>query len=168
MDDEEVCLAIILAAYVFEDSDDDEEMKLNRNRRRVWRKEWVGRRDVEGFCEKLYIELRDEEPNLYHNFLRMTIDQFDYLLSLVTARIAKKDTVMRKSIPALNRLIITLRFLATGDSFRSLQYLFRVPANTISVIIPEVLDAIYQVLPGEYLMVCVSIHSFFEFFFQFF
>lgn len=149
-------LAVILAAYVFDSSSDDEDQnKLPTKQRKFWRKDWVGRRDTEGFCEKLYRELREEEPSLYQNILRMTVDQFDHLLSLVSPRITKQETVMRKSIPAANRLILTLRYLATGDNFRLLQFLFRIPQPTISVIIPEVLDAIYEVLVGEYLQVCI-------------
>lgn len=154
MDAEDDILAVVLAAYVFESSDDDDQNdQLPQKRRSVWRKNWVERREREGFCEKLYQEIRQEEATLYHNFLRMTSDQFDHLLSLVSPLIAKQDTVMRKSISASSRLILTLRFLATGDNFRSLQYLFRIPANTISAIVPEVLDAIYKVLVDEYLKV---------------
>lgn len=148
-----------MAAYVFESSDDEHEEFL-RKRRKVWRKNWVERREREGFCVKLYRELREEEPQLLHNFLRMSADQFDHLLALVSPHITKEDTVMRASIPASDRLILTLRFLATGDNFRSLQFLFRIPHNTISTVIPEVLDAIYKVLVGEYLKVCFSFHSF--------
>lgn len=53
---------------------------------------------------------------------------------------------MRLAIPAECKLNVTLRLLATGDSFSSLQYLFRIPKNTISTFIPEVLDAIYSAL----------------------
>lgn len=147
-----LCLAMILAACVFE-SDDEISNMSTKNQRIVWRKNWVERREREGFCAKLYKELRNEEPQLLHNFLRMTADQFDNLLALVSLHIEKKDTVMRKSISASERLILTLRYLATGDNFRSLQYIFRIPHNTISSIIPEVLDAIYKVLVDGYLKV---------------
>jgi hypothetical protein len=54
---------------------------------------------------------------------------------------------MQKAVPAETKLdIITLQFLASGESFTSLQYLFRVPKNSISKFIPEVLDAIYYSL----------------------
>lgn len=53
---------------------------------------------------------------------------------------------MRLAIPAECKFNVNLRFLATGDSFSSLQYLFRIPKNTISTFIPEVLDAIYSAL----------------------
>lgn len=58
---------------------------------------------------------------------------------------------MRKSISAADRLALTLRYLATGESFRSLQYVFRIPHNTISTIVPEVFDAIFAVLKDEYM-----------------
>nr|CAH7714434.1 unnamed protein product [Callosobruchus chinensis] len=81
-----------------------------------------------------------------------TVD-FDYLLEKVSSRIRKKDTSMRRAITPKEWPIITLRYLATGDSYRSLMYLFRVPANTISLIIPEVFQAIYDVLKDEFLKV---------------
>lgn len=154
MDTKNKVLAVILAAYVFESSDDEDREDIPRKRRKYWRREWIGKREKEGFCAKLYQELREEDPALYHNFLRMTFAQFDHLLSLVSPHIIKHDTVMRKSIPASERLVLTLRFLATGDSYHSLQYIFRIPPTTTSRIIPEVLDAIYKVLVNGYLKVC--------------
>nr|CAH7714623.1 unnamed protein product [Callosobruchus chinensis]CAH7726808.1 unnamed protein product [Callosobruchus chinensis] len=87
----------------------------------------------------------------FENFLRMKTVDFNYLLEKVSFRIRKKDTSMRRAITPKEQLIITLRYLATGDSYRSLMYLFRVPANTISLIIPEVCQAIYDVLKDEFL-----------------
>lgn len=39
----------------------------------------------------------------------------------------KKNTIMRNVIPAAIKLQIMLRYLASGDSLSSLQYLYRVP-----------------------------------------
>jgi hypothetical protein len=50
------------------------------------------------------------------------------------------------------KLEITLRYLATGDSFSSLAYLFRVPKCTISKFIPVACAAIYEAL-GDFLKV---------------
>nr|CAH7714432.1 unnamed protein product [Callosobruchus chinensis] len=80
----------------------------------------------------------------FENFLRMKTVDFDYLLEKVSSRIRKKDTSMRRAITPKEWPIITLR---------SLMYLFRVPANTISLIIPEVFQAIYDVLKDEFLKV---------------
>nr|CAH7739784.1 unnamed protein product [Callosobruchus chinensis] len=39
---------------------------------------------------------------------------------------------MRTAVPVTTKLEITLRYLATGNSFKSLEYLLRVPETTIS------------------------------------
>lgn len=54
------------------------------------------------------------DPDLYKNFVRMTPDDFDYLLNLTTPSIEKSNTNMRESICPGERLAITLRFLATA------------------------------------------------------
>lgn len=51
------------------------------------------------------------------------------MLSKIKVAIQKEDTDMTLAIPAESKFNVTLRFLATG--FR-LQYLFRIPENTIS------------------------------------
>ena len=53
---------------------------------------------------------------------------------------------MRMAIPCRTKLEITLRYMATGDSFRSLALLFRVPHNTISAFLTDVMAAIYDSL----------------------
>lgn len=149
--------ALIVLACAFDEEARSEEMRQEAKRkernRRIWRKDWLGLRETDGFCAKLLTELRTGEPALYRNFVRMTAVQFDHLLGLVKPFIEKEDTNMRMSISASERLVLTLRFLATGDNFASLQYTFRIPQTTISRIIPEVLDAIYKVLVGEYIKV---------------
>ena len=56
--------------------------------------------------------------------------------------------IMREPISAGERLAVTLRFLATGESFSSLQYQFRISACALSLMIPE---AIYAVLKEDHL-----------------
>lgn len=84
--------------------------------------------------------------NTVQNFTRMSLDEFKSLQSLISDLIRKKDTNFREAITVQERLLITIRYLATGDSYTSLQYLFRVSKQTISLIIPEVCDAITDVL----------------------
>ena len=43
-----------------------------------------------------------------------------------------------------HKLVITLRYMATGDAYRSIRWDFRVPHNTISVLVREVTKAIFQ------------------------
>ena len=81
----------------------------------------------------------------------MSPERFKHLLGLVSPLIAKKDTKMRAAISAEERLAVTLRFLATGDSQQSLSFSFRLGKTTVSNIIAETSEAIYEVLKDEYL-----------------
>ncbi|XP_018307859.1 putative nuclease HARBI1 isoform X2 [Mycetomoellerius zeteki] len=74
----------------------------------------------------------------------MDFQLFNNLLDKVSLYIQKQDTVMRKCIPSIQRLSLTLRFLATGESFRSMEFATRVPACTLSRIIPETVRVIYE------------------------
>lgn len=87
----------------------------------------------------------------------MSPHDFDYLMNLVTPIIGKKDTQMRKAISPGERLAITLHFLASGQNYSALQFLFRVAQSTISLIVPEVLDAIWIVLKDEYVTVRIDV-----------
>lgn len=83
----------------------------------------------------------------------MSDELFNELLGMVESRIEKQITNYREPITAKTRLQVTLRYLASGCTFTTLEYMFRVPQNTISTIIPDVLDALYDVLVVEYLKV---------------
>lgn len=80
---------------------------------------------------------------------------FDELLTKVTPLMHRQDTWMREAISVSERLSITLRYLATGlgDSYQSLEYLYRIPKSTSSSMIPETCQAIYDCLRDEYMKV---------------
>lgn len=120
--------------------------KQRRKQRSVWVREWIKRRDTLGASSNLLKELRVEDPTSYRNILRMSSEQFNRLHGKVQQYLHKKNTVMRLAIPVNTKLEITLRYLATGDSLKSLEYLFRVPESTISKFLPNVLSAIAKVL----------------------
>ncbi len=60
---------------------------------------------------------------------------------------------MRQPISAEGKLAVTLRFLATGESYQSLKYQFRIHNSTISLFVPKVCEAIYEVLKDDYFSV---------------
>ncbi|XP_039641322.1 protein ALP1-like [Perca fluviatilis] len=73
------------------------------------------------------------------------------LEELIRPIIQRRNTNFRDCISVGERLMVTLRFLSTGESFKSLSYLFRMGVSTIRKFIPETCDAIYQVLKEKYL-----------------
>ena len=97
----------------------------------------------------LDIFLHDEEG--FRHFIRMNYEQFIDVTEMIAPIVSKTDTVMRKAICPKQRLAWTLRFLATGESFRSLEYQFRVSRKFVSYIIDEVCKAIVTVLAETYL-----------------
>ena len=58
---------------------------------------------------------------------------------------------MRKLISPKERLALTLRYLATGETFRSVEYQFRICRKVICYIVLEVCDAIYKIMGKDYL-----------------
>jgi len=86
-------------------------------------KNWVGRKEKCGASSTLLKELKDD-PVAYRSMLRLGGAQFDALLQMIDRMIKKQDTKMRMAIPTATKLEITLRYLATGDSFKSLEYCF--------------------------------------------
>ncbi|KAJ8301055.1 hypothetical protein KUTeg_022574 [Tegillarca granosa] len=126
-------------------------LKKRKVKRKCWTRPWIKRRSKFGAHHALLDELRREDPKSYKNFIRLDDAAFQELLQLVTPLIKRKDTCMRDAIPPAERLSLTLRFLATGDSYQSLEYLFRIPKQTLSYIIPDTCKAIYTVLKDKYL-----------------
>ena len=75
------------------------------------------------------------------------------MVDKLSPHITKLSTNMRKSIPAAEKLAVTLRFLATGESFESLLYQFRMHRTTIAKFVPVVCNKIYEHLKDEYLTI---------------
>jgi hypothetical protein len=94
-------------------------------------------------------EVRMDSCALFTNFTRTTAIDFELVLQLIGLRIKKQDTNMRETIPTSTRLAVTLRFLATGDSYHTLRYIFHISVPAISTIIPEVCQEIVQALKGD-------------------
>jgi hypothetical protein len=90
-------------------------LPMRRRRRTLWQRDWVKGRLEFGAYNALLAELRKTDPTSAKNFLRMDDVAFQELLQLVRPLIEKQSTRMRRSIPAEERLALTLRFLASGE-----------------------------------------------------
>ena len=87
----------------------------------------------------------------------MSLDQFKEILNATEPDICKQNTKMggEPSVPDKRRAL-TLRFLASGESFRSLHFQFRISRPAISYIVTEVCEAIPKKLGPSYLKVPLS------------
>ena len=84
----------------------------------------------------------------------MSLDHFKEILNATEPDICKQSTKMGgELIVPVKRRALRLRFLATGDSFRSLHFPFRISRPAISYIVTEVCEAIPKMLGPSYLKV---------------
>ena len=81
----------------------------------------------------------------------MTPNRFEHLLTLVGPLIQKETTRFRETISPPQRLALTLRFLATGESQQLLSFSYRMGKTTVSKIVSETSSAIYKALKSLYL-----------------
>ena len=78
----------------------------------------------------------------------MSPDQFKEILNATEPDICKQSTKMGgELIVPVKRRALRLRFLATGESFRSLHFQFRISRPAISDIVTEVCEAIPKAGP---------------------
>uniref|UniRef100_A0A915E977 DDE Tnp4 domain-containing protein n=1 Tax=Ditylenchus dipsaci TaxID=166011 RepID=A0A915E977_9BILA len=87
----------------------------------------------------------------FHSYMRMNLSEFNNLLAVVTPWLTRRS--IRTPINPEERLMLTLRFLATGEAFRSLSFQFRLGISTVSKIVASTCCAIFNALKTDYLQV---------------
>lgn len=106
----------------------------------------------EGEFFTLWPRLRNE-PEKFFAYSRMNIESFDLLVSKIRPRwllnqlIYFPNSIEKKSHRAISpeeRLIITIRYLATGVQYRAMEFHFRRSFSTISLIVKETCEAIWE------------------------
>nr|CAH7762571.1 unnamed protein product [Callosobruchus chinensis] len=134
--------------------------RKQRAKPRCWVRPFLQRRKEE--TNRFLEELKIYPLSGFKNFTRISCEDFEFLINAIGPVIAGQGTNYRKCVPAAIRLAITLRYLATGDSFANLMYLFNVSKELIARIVPEVCKALIGVLneniqlpktPQEWMMV---------------
>jgi hypothetical protein len=108
-------------------------------------KEWLKKRN-EYTHENLLKDLRLSEPSDFQHFLRLDATSFDELLKMITPRIEKRNTTMRDAIPPSQRLSITLRYFATGNTFEDLKFTSALSPQSIGIIVMETCTALIHSL----------------------
>ena len=130
----------------------DEENTTGRERK-IWTREWIGKRKERGAFHQLVQEMLAEDEPAFEKYFRMSKEKFFELVRRREPNITKQDTRMRESIKPEERVAVTLRYLATGETFSSLQTQFRIHRTTISEIVLDVCENVFEVLGKEVLNV---------------
>ena len=104
--DQQQCAAVCVMYQILK--------KRRSKKKKCWVKKWIQRRQDMGACSTLVKELQIEDAQQYVNFLRMSASEVERIMKFIGDIISKKDTKMRQAIPVKDRLMVTLRFLASG------------------------------------------------------
>ncbi|XP_069695796.1 uncharacterized protein [Periplaneta americana] len=82
---------------------------------------------------------------------KMSLDSFNNLLSSVNENLMKQDTVMRDCIGVEEKLAITLRYLGTGCSFRSLHFEYLIGRATAADLVKDTCEVLWDTLNPEFM-----------------
>ena len=117
-----------------------------QHRRTCWVKPWKTQEKKEEHSA-YYQLLRDLEHHDVPGFIRYLrfkpamFHEMEHHLHNACSRV---DMFMRRPLEVGERIAITLRYLTTGETFRSLAFQFRLGNSTVSQLIPQVCEAIIR------------------------
>ena len=136
-----------------------EEKKKPRKRksrpRRWYVRPWIKERAQYGHYHQLLPELQAHDPDTFRYYLRVDYGLFQQILQRIKPHIQLQDTNWRQALEPGLRLAVTLRFMATGEAYKSMALNFRTGANSISKVVPDTCEAIIQEFMRE-VIVCPS------------
>ena len=122
----DMLLPIILSELV--DSD-------NERPRRGKTREWIRLRSQLGLYETLIKELIIEDRLSFKEMFRMSVEDFEAVLSQIHDLIAPQEFQGGpRPISSDERLVLAIRYVATGESFHSLSFQFRISRKLFRMI----------------------------------
>ncbi|XP_050547894.1 uncharacterized protein LOC126909504 [Daktulosphaira vitifoliae] len=124
------------------DEDDDEARLLSylTPKKRKTTDNIFKNRESEGFFEILINRHLTSNHVRFREYFRINYEQFNFLLSLVEEKLTlPPNNRIKNPISPAEKLAVTLRYLATGESLRSLAFAFRISHNYLSIIIKKTL-----------------------------
>ncbi|XP_071580664.1 uncharacterized protein [Temnothorax nylanderi] len=128
---------------------ENEQYKQVYSKKRFWVNPLLEERKRHGFYHSLF-PIISLDSSIFLNYFRMTRVQFEELLIMVGPIISKQN-LCREPISAAERLSLTLRYLVSGDSMTSLHYQYLIGLTTVTNIISETCQAIWNCLQPEVL-----------------
>ncbi len=134
-----------------------EQRRQRRQRpRSCWVQPWKTqqRKEEQSAYFQLMRELELHDVPAFIRYLRFEPEMFHEMEHRLHNPCSRVDTYMRRPLEVGERIAITLRYLATGETFRSLAFSFRLGNSTVSQLIPQVCDAIIrefgpEVMPSD-------------------
>ncbi|XP_066999876.2 putative nuclease HARBI1 [Anabrus simplex] len=124
-------------------------LKLRNKRKRKWIHDFNMSCAQHGAYTLAHDLLKD--PVKFQSYYRMYPESYTELLQKISPLLRKQDTNYRKAISPDEKLLITLRYLATGNSFRCLSFQFKRGETTIGKIVDEVCSAVWTTLQPEFM-----------------
>ena len=126
------------------------QLRMNgKYRKRFWVRPILQQRKQQGEYFNFVREMQMADHESFFKYFRMSPHLFENLLRLVAPMILKSDQ-KREPISPAERLSVTLRYLATGDSHQTIAFSYRLGHSTVNKIIPETCQAIWTALAPVY------------------
>ena len=91
-----------------------------RRRHNMWVRPWQLQREERGAYHNIMAELHATDIPGFTNYMRMTPEFFEMIKTRLEPRLARQATNYRAPINVGEKLALTIRYLATGDSYTSL------------------------------------------------
>ena len=99
-------VSAVISVFIYDRTTDITSVQRHRRNRVIDRLQQASKQAVP--------ELMREDSAEFQSMFRMDMMAFEQLLDMVAPQIAKENTVMRMSISPKEKLLVTLRYLATG------------------------------------------------------
>ena len=134
--------AAAIIAFIVLDEDESKKRGKTRN--------WIKRRPLKGAFANIVQELRLEDTPGFKEMMRMNYETFLLTLTIIEPYISPEESYRgNQTIKSSERLALTLRFLATGETYRSLSFQFRISCSAISYIVLSVCEAVIAHVGNE-------------------
>ncbi|XP_018366781.1 PREDICTED: uncharacterized protein LOC108763542 [Trachymyrmex cornetzi] len=143
-----VYIAIISACYMVL------RKRKGNKKKRLWVRPINVRRPLFEDFQHLFQELKEDEK-MFFKYTRMNIHTFNKLLNILRLHLQK---IHWRALSAEHRLIIMLRFLATGDQISSIAFAHRIGESTAYKVIKETCAITMKVLSPIYLYKGINLH----------
>nr|XP_022906141.1 protein ANTAGONIST OF LIKE HETEROCHROMATIN PROTEIN 1-like [Onthophagus taurus] len=118
--------------------------KKKRNaRKKYWVHPLLRERQSKGLFYTYYFDIKNYEAKFF-NYMRMSRSTFHHLLDGIKTKISGSNSRFRQCISPEEKLVITVRYLATGCSFAHISHDFRIGLTTTGEIVSDVCQAIWE------------------------